>query len=249
MATKKIKEIYNLKDSPLLFDKTMTYPTIEGNTSNFLEYYDDHCEEFDNYFVKTYGNRLVDFDSEEDADIVNEWTDWLFSIQRIYLDSWARLFYALNIDFNPIYNVEEHTETIYGEDITTADIGERERGSTFGSKQNTLGTRSDTSTAFSTSYDTATEKETGKQTDEIGQQINTEGSHTDTHTEEAAHDVTTRAEHTDVINRSGNIGVVSATELLEKEERLRRNYSFYKNCFLTIINEVGAYFDTPDCFR
>ena len=248
MSRMKIKELYKLVESPFIFDDSMTYPVIEGNTSNFLEYYDDNKEEFDRFFVHEYGQRFVDFESEEDEDIIQEWKDELTSIQRIYLDSWARLFYALNVDFNPVYNVEEHTTTIYGQDQNTDSYGQHQRTSNYGSKETTSGARSDTSTAYSVSYDNGTEKETGKQVDALGQQVNTEGTHIDTHTDAAAIDTHTRSQHTDTVDRSGNIGVVSATELVKQEIALRRNYSFYKNCFLIIINELGAYWDDDPCF-
>lgn len=249
MSRKTIKELYALVDSPFVLDDSMDYPTIEGNTSNFLTYYDDHSEEFDRFFVHEYGTRYVDFDSETDEDIVTEWKDELESIQRIYLDSWARLWYALNIDFNPVYNVEEHIETIYGEDVTTNGYGQHVTTDNYGQKQVTNGQRTDTATAYSVSFDAATEKETGKQEDVTGQQITTEALHVDTHTTTAVDDTITRDSHTDTVNRSGNIGVVSATNLVEQEIRLRGAYSFYKNCFITIIEELGAYWDEDPCFR
>ena len=51
MATKTIKELYSLVESPFLFDKTMVYPDIEGNESNFLTYYDDYKDQFDRFFL------------------------------------------------------------------------------------------------------------------------------------------------------------------------------------------------------
>ena len=36
MATMKIKELFNLVESPFVLDPTMTYPEIEGDESNFL---------------------------------------------------------------------------------------------------------------------------------------------------------------------------------------------------------------------
>ena len=248
MATKTIKELYGLVESPFLFDKTMVYPTIEGNESNFLTYYDDYKEQFDRFFLHEYGKRVVDLESEDDEDIVEEWKDELLSIQRIYLDSWARLWYALNIDFNPIYNVEEHTTTTYGEDVTTQNYGQHQRTDNYAQKQITDGLHTDTSTNYATSFDNATEKETGKTSNEYGQHVTTDAAHIDTHTDAAAEDSTTRDQHIDIIDRSGNIGVVSATELLEKEERLRRSYSFFKSCFAVIVLELGAYWPEPDCF-
>ena len=248
MARKTIKELYTLIESPFLLDADMTYPEIEGNTSNFLEYYDENKEQFDRFFVHEYGKRYVDFDADDDEGIAAEWADELDAIQRIYLDSWARLWYALNIDFNPVFNVEEHTVTTYGEDVTTNGYGQHVHTDNYAQRQDTQGQRTDTATAYSVSYDSGTEKKTGKQSDQIGQQVNTIGGHIDTHTETAVDDTVTRDEHVDHVDRSGNNGTVSATDLLIKEEQFRRNYSFFKNCFLTIVEELGAYWDDAPCF-
>lgn len=249
MKTKRIKELYKLIESPFILDVDMTYPVIEGNESNFLEYYDLHAAEFDTYFLKEYGSRIVDFDSDTDADIVNEWKDMLTGIQRIYLDSWARLWYALNIDFNPIYNVEEHTITTYGEHETTVSYGEKEKTLDYAQKQNTTGSQEDVSTTYSVAYDSAIEKETGKINNNSGQRIDTEGGHIDTITDAEAEDITTSNEHVDKVDRAGNIGVVSATQLLAEEIKLRKAYSFFKNVFQIVIEEIGAYWPDPDCWR
>ena len=248
MSRMKIKDLYNLVDSPFIFDENMEYPIIEGNESNFLTYYDDNKEQFDRFFVHEYGQRYVDFDSEEEQDIKNEWQDELLAIQRMYLDSWARLWYALNIDFNPVYNVEEHISTTYGEDVTTNNYGQHQRTDNYAQKQTTDGEHTDTMTNYSVSFDNTTEKETGKNTDLYGQHVMTEAAHIDTHTDAAAEDSTTRDQHTDTVDRSGNIGVVSATNLVKQEIELRGSYAFFKNCFLVIINELGAYWDDAPCF-
>lgn len=255
MSRVKIKELFkDIADynTPFLWPvedpSRITYPTIEGNESNFLTDYQADFKLFDRDFVHEYGERYVDFESEDPEDIAAEWTDELYSILRIYLDSWARLYYALSIDFNPVFNVEEHTTSQYGQDVNTDSYGQHQRTSQYGATQETLGTRSDSSTSYAVSFDNTTEKETGKQEDSIGQQVNSTLQHTDTHTDAAAIDTHTRSQHTDQVDRTGNIGVVSATSLVEQEIKLRRNYSFFKNCFLVIINELGAYWDDHPCF-
>lgn len=239
--TKSIRQLYNLIESPFLLDGSVfEYPTIEGNTSNFISDYEADASYYDNYFIHEYGDRKVDLYAENDTDAIEEFTDELKSILRIYLDSWARLYYALSIDFNPIYNVEEHTETTYGEHTTDHSIGERRH--TEGSKQKTFGGGTDTSTAYQVANDALTERETGKTTDQVAQRVNSELGYTNT--EAAAEDSDTSLEHTDTIDRAGNIGTVSATELLDKEIRLRNSFAFFKSVFLTIITEVGAYYES-----
>lgn len=276
---KTIKQLYTIVGSPFVMDPTVTYPTIEGNTSNFLTDYATYKEEFDRYFLHEYGSRFVDLEAETDADAGEEWEDECKSILLIYLQSWARLYYALNIDFNPIFNVEEHTTNTYGQHVTDVDYAQRRitdaygqhqrtdqygatsESETIGAKETTNGAHTDGVTNYTVAFDSGTEKETGRSSDSVGAQTINEGSqsnsrtttvhsdtHTDaaandTHTEDAKKDTTTSKQHVDTIDRSGNIGTVSATDLLIREERFRRNYSFFKNCFLTIIEEVGAYYE------
>ena len=281
MITKTIKELYDLIGSPFVFDPNITdYPEIEGNTSNFLTDYNTHKDIYDKFFVREYGERFIDLFADNDADAVTEFKEDLEGILRLYLDSWARLYYSLNIAYNPVYNVEEHTlvtysehETTdaygqdqttdaYGQDRTTDAYGQHQRTEAHGAREHTDGTRTDNSTLYNVAYDSTTEKETSKQTDAIGSQTSndaaytdtmTDASATDTHTRDSRSDTHTRGartdkstsgEHTTETDRSGNIGVVSATDLLINEEKFRRRYSFFKNCFLTIITEVGAYYDS-----
>ncbi len=261
MAEMKIKELYNIVGSPFVLDPTMTYPTIEGNTSNFLEDYNDHKSEFDNYFLKEHGNKMVDLESEEETDIISEWSALITSIQRVYLNAWAHIYYTLDIAYNPVYNVEEHTTTKYGEHETETEYGEHETEKEYGeheienehgATQNTYGTHTDTSTDYSVAYDSGTEKETGKNSNVTGQQIDstlaytdTETSklHTDTETSKLHTDTTTSKLHTDTVDRTGNIGVVAATKLADDEVYMREKQIFFKNLFLTISREIGAYYD------
>lgn len=241
---KTIKELYTLVGSPFVLDPTVTYPEIEGDTSNFLEDYDTNKEEYDRYFVHEYGDRVVDLEAENEEDAEQEYLEQMKSILMIYLFSWARLYYTLNIPFNPIYNVEEHTTNTYGQHVTDNEYGQDKMTDVYGNKSETIGQRSDSSTSYSVAFDSTLEKETGKTEDSIGSQTNTATSYTDTHTRDEKKDTVTSKEHIDTIDREGNIGVVSATELLIQEERFRRNYSFFKNCFLTMVEELGAYYES-----
>lgn len=261
MATMKIKELYNLVDSPFVLDPTMTYPEIEGDESNFLTEYSTHKAEYDRYFLKEHGHKLVDVEGDTDADIILNWKAEITAIQRIYLNAWAHIFYTLNIAYNPVYNVEEHITTKYGEHETEREYGahetEREYGAhetenQYGATSETLGTHTDTATQYSVAMDSAIEKETGKAEDVIGAQTNTALAHTDTttsklHTDTETSKLHTDTEtsklHTDTVDRTGNIGVKSASALAEEEALLRERHIFFKNVFLTISREVGAYYD------
>ena len=293
----KIKRLFALAGSPFVLDTNMTYPEIEGDESNFLTDYNTNKAEYDRYFIKEHGEKTVDIDGITDEDIVTNWRNEIQAIQRIYLDAWAHIYYTLNIAYNPVYNVEEHITSKYGEHETEREYGaheteteygahetEREYGAheteteygahetemEYGATSDTLGTHTDTRTNYAVSFDAATEKETGKSEDVIGSQTNTSLLHTDTETSKLHTDTTTSKLHTDTetsklhtdtttsklhtdtetsklhtdtVDRTGNIGVKSASALAEEEALLRERQIFFKNIFLTISREVGAYYD------
>ena len=256
-----LKQLYNIVESPFVLDPTMAYPEIEGDESNFLEEYNTNKASYDRYFLKEHGKKIVDMESDEDSDIATEWANMIADIQRVYLNSWAHIYYTLNIAYNPVYNVEEHTTTKYGEhetDVeygqhetdrqygehkTDVEYGQHETDMQYGATQDTLGSHTDTSTDYSVSYDSATEHETGKNSNVVGSQTNSSITHTDTETSKLHTDTTTSKLHTDTVDRTGNIGIKSATALATEEVFMREKQIFFKNIFLTITREVGAYYD------
>ena len=259
----KIKRLFALAGSPFVLDTNMTYPEIEGDESNFLTDYNANKAQYDRYFIKEHGEKMVDIDGITDEDIVLNWRNEIQAIQRIYLNAWAHIYYTLNIAYNPVYNVEEHitskygeheTEREYGAHETETEYGAHETEMEYGATSDTLGTHTDTRTNYAVSFDAATEKETGKSSDTIGSQTNTSLLHTDTETSKLHTDTTTSKLHTDTetsklhtdtVDRTGNIGVKSASALAEEEALLRERQIFFKNIFLTISREVGAYYDYP----
>ena len=204
----------------------VTYPTIEGNTSNFLTDYNAAYQKFDRYFMNNFGSRTYYsiFDPETDAETLAAWSDDIKAILSVYLDSWARLYYALSLQYNPLYNVDGTTETTYSQKTLTDNMGARSESDivaardksdimgakdrsdimgarsetdTIGAKETTNGARSDTSTDYSVSYDSGTEKETGKSVDGIGQQIINEGTQSNGHTATTYTDRHTENTYTD----------------------------------------------------
>lgn len=267
---KKIKDIYKIwRENPpatpthkfLFWLAEVPYPVIEGNLSDFVMDYATESETYDGAFVHEYGDRYVDFDAETIEDLLEEWHCYVKQCLLLYIDSWARLYYALSIDYNPVFNVEEHTkntygqhetENKYGEDVTSDEYGRRETSVAYGSKTTTNGSRDNTTTEYSVSFDSATEKETGRVLDSLGSQTVTEGSHTDTttgatytdeHTRNERTDKTTSKQHIDQIDRTGNIGTVSAMDLLNREEAFRKKYAFFNNVFLILVEYMGGYYE------
>lgn len=216
MKTLKIKDLFNIIGNPFCLDPTMTYPTIEESDANFLEYYDDNKENLDRMFIHDFGQRVVDFESDTDEDIAEEWEDEVKAVQQVYIENWSRLWYALSEPYNPLYNVDGTEVTVYGQHQTD--------------RSNTYTQHEDSSTQYSVAYDSALEKETGKQVDNLG-------AHTDTGFDKSL-------EHTDTVTRQGNIGVTKSTELLRDEMKLRTEVApFFKVVFQTMIEEIGAYYE------
>jgi len=279
MAEMKLKELYKSTGmgSPFLFKSTFSYP--EFAETNFLEEYIAQASVYDNYFLKEHGAKLVDFDSEEMADIKSEWEDMLESIYTVYINAWAHIYDTLNIAYNPVYNVEEHivtkygqhetnveygqheTDREYGQHETNVEYGQHETDREYGNTSDTLGSHTDTTTNYGVAMDSAEEKETDKSTTVVGAQTNTSNTHTDketsklhtdtttskTHTDTETSklhtDTTTSKLHTDEVDRTGNIGTKSATALATEELFFRERQIFFKNIFLTISREIGAYYD------
>lgn len=265
MATRKIKELYKeiipLDDMyPFLFGEDWYYP--ETATNNFLAEYIDNYQLYDRYFIKDHGEKTIELDDYfgDPDDISYSWAWEMAAIYAVYIESWAKIYDTLNIEYNPVYNVEEHitteygeheTENEYGEHETENEYGQHETDVQYGATSNTLGGRTDTVTDYSVSFDAATEKETGKTSNSIGSQTNTSLLHTDTttsklHTDTSTSklhtDTTTSKLHTDTVDRTGNIGIKSATALATEEIFMREKQIFFKNIFLTITRELGAYY-------
>ena len=238
---KQINDAFKLTEKPLLFTESSLYPypTIPDDDHNFIDDYNDYFETYDSYFVKEYGDRVVEYDAQSDSEFFARWEQDLFGTELIYLDAWARLYFALNINYNPVYNVEENTKTTYGQHET--DFLNAQRQHTKGQQIDTIGGGTDTSTTANVATDSAQFKDSAKQTDVIAQRQNTEGQRIDT--ESTFTDTTTSKQHIDTVERSGNIGVVSATELLNQEIAQKKRLSFFRNIFLILVEEVGAYYE------
>lgn len=231
--TKKILDIYKEKkeENKTLFDTSnITYPANPDPevTANFLTDYAAGASDYDLFAVRMYGQRYFDTVLAEDPeDITDEWDDVTHSVIRMHLPEWARLYYALALKYNPIWNVDGTTTTVYGETSRTDSFAEKE-------DTHTLGAALTTSTDYATAYDSGTEKETGKNTLDEPERENstTYGAHEDTFTSE---------EHTDTETRSGNIGVTMTQQLLNAEWEFRKK-CFFSTMIKTIMDEAGTHY-------
>lgn len=217
-------------DSFYFFDSDLAYPSPDPETNeNFIEDYQDNASNYNLYAMLKRGNQSLDIDEEmfEMLDVDNA-ADYTMALAKAvtdtHLSSWARLYYALSLAYNPLYNVDgTTTKTIsqrertdaYGAQsggqtigaVSTSDIHGAQSGSTIygavsesdihGAKSATLGEHTDTQTNYSVSFDAATEKETGKTSNLLGAQTNTEATYTDSHTEQQRTDQTSSQSYTD----------------------------------------------------
>ena len=200
------------------------YPEFEDSTANFIEDYLADYENFDFYTVRMYGERISRFLSFEDTEILDEFDKIINGILSVHLSEWARLYYALDLKYNPIYNVDGVTTTVYGETERNDDYAKRTRTDKFPLHETT-------DTSFSVAYDSTTEKEEGKVTssDPAHDNVYEDAAHKDTFTEE---------EHTDTVTRKGNQGVTMTQQMLEAEFEVRKK-SFFRTMIKTFIDEAG----------
>ena len=230
-------------DSFYFFDSDLTYPSPDPETNeNFIEDYQDNASNYNLYAMLKRGNQVLDIDEEmfEMLEVDNA-ADYTMALSKAvtdtYLSSWARLYYALSLAYNPLYNVDgTTTKTIserertdaYGAQsggqtigaISASDIhGAKSKSDVWGAKSSTLGEHTDTGTDYSVSFDAASEKETGKTSNLMGAQTNTEATHTDGHTEQSYTDSHTEQARTDSHQEAAHTDKHTDAEYTETEER------------------------------
>ena len=249
---------------------TITYPEIDGNTANFISDYNEHFNIYDRYFINQFGQRSYNDDQWEPEnlnDTLENWFEEITGVVWVHLDSWARLYYALNEQYNPLYNVDGTTETTFSEknDITTYGAtsnsdtyGARSMSDTFGAvsiadnygqKETTNGSRNDSRTEYQVGFDSTIETETGRNSDAIGSQTITEGaqsnshteqSRTDSHTEQSRTDTHTGATHTDNYRSGAHTEIVTRfgnIGVTKSTELLESEWEFRKQAFFKWIFE------------
>lgn len=248
-------------NKPLIFDTTgVVYPTIEGNMSNFLTDYNAHRAEFDRAFWLKYSSMapIIPEDSENET-IANYYNDWIITTKAIlyyYLESWARLYYALSINYNPIWNVDGvttretkgTTEGLSGSDVVTISTDDHVKESDLAADEteHNYATHTDAATNYEVPYDSTNEKETTKTSEEFGAHIDkdtrkakkdtfTDKGYEDTHTTE--YGKTNEVDYTETETRGGNIGVTMTQTMLSEEEKLRRS-SFWDTVYKAICKEL-----------
>ena len=234
------------------------YPSIKDNTTNFVRYYLDHFEKIDRAFYLRYATCEPILLDEKSAfpSVYNEWIANCNAFILYYMDSWARLFYGLNIDYNPIHNYDGimttttkgKTEDTSGSDVTTLDYGQDKTTDNIGAQhsENNLGQTKTITSNSDVPYDMNDYKNTSKSetnTDAIVNSVDTNAV-TNTTTKDAKTDTNTtvygkqnNVDYTVTEEKGGNLGVTSTQSMLLQEYELRLK-SFFDNLFTTISREL-----------
>ena len=245
MKIKTLYEYSKTNNKKLLFEKVsgITYPTIEGNTSNFLTDYASMAPELDRMFYIKYASMkpIIPEDDETTAQYFDEWADCIRAVLSYYLDAWARLYYALSLQYNPIYNVDGETtrrtqgktEGLSGTDTTTMQRGARSETDQFGQKQltdlygqdqttnlygedqtnNVYGAKGSGDTHSEVPFDSGIEKE-------ICHDAHSEDTYTDSVTNLTHTDTVTRAQKTDTHTDSQHTDTHSALSYTDSDATL-----------------------------
>ena len=240
----KVKDLYKYAQSnnkKLLFDNIsgITYPVIEGNTSNFITDYTNNYEELDRMFYNRYSSmKPILPDDEDKALYFADWSASLKSILYFYLESWARLYYALSLEYNPTWNYDgQNTTRTQGktEGLSGTDTVVYDRDAHV--KTEVRGQRNATDTNYEVAFDNTREKEVGKTASQ-------DDSYTDTFTDQANEDEdrTTygkqnNVDYTVTETKGGNQGTTTTQQMLQEEFELRKR-SFWNNVFMAIVKEM-----------
>lgn len=215
------------------------YPTIEGNESNFINDYILRHSYYDKLVAFQFGERVFEYDT--DSDFPQEWFDVVNAIVLEHLPEWARLYFALNEQYNPLYNVDgtevmtygqTSSSNIYGEKLTTNVFGDTSESNTFGEKTITYdvsdhvvsthsGAKNNTSTDYSTAYNDTTRHESTHTNNDIGESTDTTtaNEYTDTTTDSTHTDTRTSESHTDTSTDSSHTDTSTSEEHIDTIRR------------------------------
>ena len=214
---KTLKQIMNSVPSgtnPYIIHTNLTYPVIEGNTSNFVTDYQANAAAYNGYALLKRGKQVIDVDEEDLETLWNYFSDISGYVTDVHLVSWARLYYALSLSYNPLYNVDGTTRRTVSQRERTDAYGAQSGSATIGaiSASDVHGARSatdaygatQTTDAYGATQLTDAYGATQK-TDEYGATSETLGSHTDTGTTySVSFDNSTEKETGKTVNEMGS---------------------------------------------
>ena len=173
---------------------------------------------YDSAILLKEGNLLM---ASDDSEIIINTINAV--VHQLAPYKWQKLFESMNLEYNPIWNVDGTETTAYGEHITTDANGARITSTVNGQKHTN-------SEYYTVPYDSTTDHKTGSDQ-------TTTDSVTDTTTAEAVTDTNTSGAHTDTVTRHGNIGVTSTQNLI-KQEREIVNFNLYHTILMDVVDAI-----------
>ena len=210
-------------DPGYLFHTNLTYPTFPDNTSNFITDYQDNAASFNKYAILKRGDQVVKFDEEDYEDGWDFLSEVSEAITDVHLDSWARLYYALSLAYNPLYNVDGTTTRETTQRQRTDAYGAQSGGQTIGaiSASDVHGAQSG-----STIYGAVSESDihgAQSKSDVWGAKSSTLGEHTDTQTN---YSVSFDAQAEKEIGKTSNVmGSQTNTEATRTDGHTSQSYT------------------------
>ena len=185
ISLKKIMKSKPQTDPGYLFHTNLTYPTIEDNDSNFITDYQANAASYNGYAILKRGNQVIKVDEEDYNPAWNYLKEVSGYVTDAHLAEWARLYYALSLSYNPLFNVDGQTIKETTQRQRTDAYGAQSGTSVFGATSQTdnigavavtdnFGARSLTDNIGAVS-----------KTDQYGNKSETLGAHTDTQTQKS----------------------------------------------------------------
>lgn len=209
-----LKDFYNLN-----LKQTGIIPNIPafGNYASLTDYFANQTT-YDSAILLKEGNLLM---ASDDAEIIINTINAV--VHQLAPYKWNKLYETMNLDYNPIWNVDGTETTVYGEHIITDLNGERKSTVVNGQKH----TNSD---YYTVPYDSTTDHKTGSDQ-------TTTDSVTDTTTSEAVTDTNTSGAHTDTVTKQGNIGITSTQSLISQQRNIV-NFNLYHTILMDVVDAI-----------
>ena len=265
----RILSIYNkakTEAKPLLFSASLSslIPKIydeEGHEidTDFVSYYLNNYNYYDNYIKYNHGKKLYYYDDEEFGSSLDAFQDEAASIMAIHAPAWASE-YAANIKKNKIIldniinkidtlgDVEEirtmgaqHSETLFGEDETTANYGALSTTMTTGARSASNNHSEKTFEANSLAVISS-----DSSTNQAASDTSATAAHVDSSVREARTDTTDTRSYVDRIEKPETINEYITKDnsgYFEKLNNIPEFSNLMRKIINTIIIETGAKYD------
>lgn len=199
--------ISSLIDNDNRFIRVLTSQLSHEYLAEYVNNKDEWALDMDIYFANKYASLLLITDDDKVLDHIKG------GVMQSNFYKWDKLYDTLNIEYNPIWNVD-------GEEVTTVEYGEHTTSNTIGKRNaNTV------EQGYTFPYDLDNKTQTAENNITV--------------TSDAVNDSSVSNQHTDrtTLHRQGNIGVTSTQHLIN-EERQVALFSFWEVVYKDIIDAI-----------